>query len=160
MPFGPRIALCPGRGGLFTQGLVFATGRCWRERVLVLCSSGFGGWAAGAGLPLGLVVRGRPLLGPLASRIAVAFPRPGPHEAQCFLIPLQRDRLLHVTFVLELVADGNNGSWFQKPWSPKRVIPPQPLHSIEKNDGCARWGPTAAQPRSRPVCPDQIAHPQ
>ncbi|POS79476.1 hypothetical protein DHEL01_v202128 [Diaporthe helianthi] len=39
-------------------------------------------WAAVAGWPLG-PVRGRPPSGPLASRIAVAFPRPGPHEAHC-----------------------------------------------------------------------------
>lgn len=77
------------------------------KRVLVLCS-GFGVgrrcWLApgpGCSWPTPS--------GPLASRIAVAFPRPGTPEAQCFCSPFKRDRQLHVAFVLELVADANNG---------------------------------------------------
>lgn len=124
MLLGPRIALSPERGELSTQGFGFCdwavlaqAGACavqWLWR-----------WAAVAGLPLGLV-HGRPPSGPLASRIAVAFPRPGPPEAQCFLMPLlSANRLLRATSVPgSLGADTqegrNNGSWFQKPWFPGR----------------------------------------
>lgn len=95
----PRNANCAAhrfvtrKRGDVHQGLVFATGRCWRKRgAFVLCAAQWlWRWAAVAGSPLGLgpglIVHGRPLL---ASRIAVAFPRLGPPEAQCFWSP-ERD---------------------------------------------------------------------
>lgn len=107
-------------------------------------------WATVAGLPLGLVVHGRPLL----RRWPVGSPSHslarGHLKHNVFDPPFKRDQLLQVTFVLELVAERNNRKEQQISLGPESLgarVPEswQPMHSIE-NDECDRPRPTAASP--------------
>lgn len=78
------------RGILYPRFWFFATGRSAGANGCLCCAvQWLWRWAAVAGhWPAPGPCSWPTPSGPLASRIAVAFPRPGPHEAQCFFLSL------------------------------------------------------------------------